>query len=294
MKASVEVITKEMAQKYLAKRDDDRPLSRQHLFELISRQKRGEWKINGDSLKFDNTGKLRDGQHRLMMVIETEVPITAVVVRDLEPDAFLTMDTGKSRNLSDVLAIQKRPNAVAIAASLRFISTYLFDRMRVGYSALSFEQLISVLDKHTEIPLSVEFVKLYSTNGRTPGRPGWPAVITACHYLFSRVDKAVTNDFIERYITGLRIEKPSDPVSVLRGQIVGYAAAKLKPNGYQIFGIICAAWNAHRAGREVNRAYKIPKSLPRRPLIDGFPKELYIKTQIDFLDTIDNSNHEEE
>ncbi|MBA7704212.1 hypothetical protein ES703_113013 [subsurface metagenome] len=63
METIVEKIDAELAAKYLAERDDDRPISNGHLRWLIERQKQGEWQINGDSIKFDANGMLRD-DHR--------------------------------------------------------------------------------------------------------------------------------------------------------------------------------------------------------------------------------------
>ncbi len=115
MTFDLETIDREKAQQYIAKNVGNRPVSRPHLNQLISRQQRAEWKTNGDSIRFDSNGDLRDGQHRLHMVMLTGIPIEAVVIRGVDPDAFVTMDTGKNRTITDVLAIRKEPNPRLLA-----------------------------------------------------------------------------------------------------------------------------------------------------------------------------------
>lgn len=278
MKTSVETIDAELAAKYIANRDDDRPISNGHLRWLIGRQRRGEWQINGDSIKFDTNGVLRDGQHRLMMVMQTGTPIEVVVVREIDPASFITMDTGKNRNLSDILTIKKYPNPAPLATALGWVYRYLVNRMYGAGARISHEQHLAVLDKHLELQDSIAFcVNL----GHPAGAPGYPAITKACHYLFTRIDNAAANDLIERYITGMRLEVQSDPVAVLRGQVIGYATKKVKPMNDQIFGLFALAWNAQREGREQKQSYTLRKRTSRRPKIGGFPKDLFLETQVE-------------
>ena len=278
MKTAVETIDVELAQRYLAERDDDRPFSNGHLRYLVERQKRGEWQTNGDSLKFDTDGKLRDGQHRMMMVMQTGIPIEVVVVRDIAPDAFITMDTGKNRNLSDILAIKKYPNHASLAQALIWVYRYVTDYMAQGGSRKSHEQQLGMLGKHSELQESVAFCL---NLGQPAGRPGFQGITMATHYLFSRIDTEAANDFIERYVTGLRLEEQTDPVAVLRGQVVSFATARVKPVALQVFRLYALAWNAKREGRQQKQLYKVRPTSPRRPKIDGFPKELFQESQME-------------
>ncbi|MBA7642156.1 hypothetical protein ES703_49843 [subsurface metagenome] len=275
MKTTIETIDKERAQEYIAKIDGNRPISNGYVRWLIGRQKRGEWQTNGDSIKFDTNGVLRDGQHRLMMVMQTGRPIEVVVVRDIDPASFITMDTGKNRNLSDVLAINKYQNSKLLAPALGWVHHYLANRMYPMGGRISHEQHLAVLDKHPELQQSVAF---FANFGHLSGSPRWPSITMACHYLFSRIDSSMADDFIQRYVTGARLEE-QDPVWVLRGQVTSYATARIKPQGDQIFGLFALAWNAQRNGREQKQNYKLRKHSRIRPKIDGFPKELLLESQ---------------
>jgi len=275
----LETIDREKAQQYIGKNVGNRPVSQSHLNQLIGRQRRAEWRTNGDSIRFDWNGDLRDGQHRLHMVMLTGIPIEAVVMHGIDPDAFVTMDTGKARSITDVFGIKKETNPRLLAAVVQWAYRYLADRMTGKIE--SHEVLLSVLDQHPELRDTVQF---YQGLNQPRGAPGYPAVTLGAHYLFSRVNKREADDFIERFVTGLRLQEGSDPVAILRGQVVSLAAPQtrlLLPN--QIFGLFVLAWNVQHSGKKVpKRGFNVPPRGAPRPNINGFPERLFIDAQLAF------------
>lgn len=271
----VETIDKEKAHQYLsAEHGNNRPFSAPHLIQLIGRQQRGEWKTNGDSIRFDADDQLRDGQHRLRMVVDTGIPIDVVVVRNIDPVAFMTMDVGKRRNLSDVLHIAKEDNSKELAPTLNTVWRYLYRKMTGTIG--SHEQVIAILDDHPQVRDSVAF---YRGLEKPPGPPGWQAISMTAHYLFSRVDAAAAEDFMTRYVTGENLESGS-PILLIRGQVVSLGTARTTPQGNQILSLLCRAWNTHRAGKEQKQRFQVPKSSSASPRIVGFPSELFLNRQL--------------
>lgn len=284
----VETIDREAAERYLnVDRGNNRPFSQNHLANLIGRQVRGEWVTNGDTIRFDTDGQLRDGQHRLRMVKQTGIPIQVVVVRDIDPTAFSTMDVGKKRSLGDVLYIEKEKNHTQLAGTLAWIWRYLTRKMK-PMSSGSHEEVRKILVEHPGTRGSVEF---YLNLDRPLSTPGWPSITMAIHYLFSRVESTVANDFIEKYVTGLGLAEPTDPIKVLRDQIIKYASDPRKPSAWQIFMLLCRAWNAHQANQPIKKKYTLPKVATASPKIIGFPKELFLESQLPFEE---NEEEEEE
>jgi hypothetical protein len=284
MKAKVETITKEVALKYLETMDGNRTASQYHLMDLVRRQKRGEWVPNGDTIRFDSDGHLRDGQHRLKMVIMTEVPIETVVVTGIDPAAFITMDTGKNRNLSDVLSINHYPNSWLLAGAVTNVRRYVSHLM--GESPhFSHEQQVTLLKKHAGLTNSVDFYLGLNSAG---GAPGYKSQMVAWHYLFSQVSPEASNDFVERLVTGLRLDERNDPVYQLREQLVSLAKSRhARPKSGEILGIGIFAWNAKQEGREQKKAYVLPKSMPT---IVGFPKNLLEVRQLELGDEGEETN----
>ena len=288
MKTEVETIDREAAERYLdLDRGNNRPFSPNHLADLVGRQMRDEWVTNGDTIRFDVDGQLRDGQHRLRMVKQTGIPIQVVVVRDIDPTAFSTMDVGKKRSLGDVLYIEKEKNHTQLAGTLAWVWRYLSRKMKPMRTG-SHEEMHKILAQH---PGTRDSVGFYLNLDHPLSSPGWPALTTAIHYLFSQVESTAANDFIEKYVTGLGLVEPTDPIKVLRDQIIKYASDPRKPSPWQIFTLLCRAWNAHQASQPIKKKYTLPKVATASPKIAGFPKELFLESQLSFEE---NEDEEEE
>jgi len=274
--STIETIGRKEAHEYLAESLANRNVRRAHVNDLIGRQLRGEWMTNGDTIRFDSGGNLRDGQHRLMMVANTGIPITVVVVRGISPDAFHTMDTGRGRSLADVFTIEGRDRPTDLAGAVEWVWRYLSNRL--SGSRGSHEQMRSFLGDHLDIQQTVVFCSQLAWNNASPS---YKPILRATHYLFTRSDRDAANNFTERLVTGLRIDSSDDPVGRLRNQLIGYEKPrKPHPNGVQIFGICVSAWNVFMSQKAQKIAYKLPaKRRPESPAIAGFPKELFLQKQ---------------
>lgn len=286
MQAVVEKITPETAATYLAKNAGNRSYNQTHLNNLMGRLQRHEWIPNGDAIRFDTAGNLRDGQHRLKMVVLSGIPIETVVVRDIDPGAFITMDTGKRRSLADVLSILGHEESRLLAASLPCVRRYV---MRRPPGTPSYEEYRITLEKHPDLEKSIEFFKSVD---QPAGAPGHPELTVATHYLFSKVSQEAANDFLTRLVTGLNLNNANDPIKRLRDQLVGYQKAKSKgriPSGDALFQIYVKAWNVMQTTGQQKAAYSIPNT-PQA--IKGFPKDL-IEVGHGQLGLIDNDEEAE-
>lgn len=65
--------------------------------------KKGLWRVNGETIIFNKSGELSNGQHRLSACVEANTPFLAIVLCNVDDDAFATIDTGKIRSGGDVL-----------------------------------------------------------------------------------------------------------------------------------------------------------------------------------------------
>ncbi len=269
MSCTVETITRETAVKYLAMRGSNRTLNAKHVENLAARQRRGEWIPNGDTIRFDTDDLLRDGQHRLEMVVQTDVPIETVVVRGLNPRAFVTMDTGRNRGLSDVLSIEGYDNSGMLASAVKMVYSVLRRRRSVGGPSVSSEQYMQALEKHSRIVDSLDYYQGVDKNNA----PNPPGTMIAAHYLFSLASPESANDFMDGLLTGLHLDDSDDPVMRLRTQLQGYKPRRaLKPQPMQIFDLIVLAWNAKQTGRPQRVNYRLVDSTPT---IRGLDKKFF-------------------
>lgn len=106
MTTVTENITPAKAQEYLRTNDANRPISKVYVRSYADTMRRGAWLMNGVPIIFDTEGRLLDGQHRLRAVVEAGIPVRFDVVRGAPSAAFTTYDTGRHRNLGQIIAMQ--------------------------------------------------------------------------------------------------------------------------------------------------------------------------------------------
>jgi hypothetical protein len=98
-----EWITPAIAEQYLEFNEKNRKL-RKETVEVYARDLRaGKWLISGDTIKFDSTGRLIDGQHRLKAILLANTATWGLVVRGVEPDVQRVLDTQARRSAADAL-----------------------------------------------------------------------------------------------------------------------------------------------------------------------------------------------
>lgn len=116
----IELVTPDAASAMLKRNSGNRPISKTVLDQYTKAILRGEWKVNGESIKLSASGRLLDGQHRLMAVARSGIPIHTYVARDIPEDVFGTLDQGKKRQGHDLLALKGEKYTAVMAAAIRW------------------------------------------------------------------------------------------------------------------------------------------------------------------------------
>ena len=102
LKMMVETITPQMAAAYLkANTDNYRRLNRQKVNQYASDIKNGLWQLNGETIVFDESGKLKNGQHRLAGIVAAGVPAKSIVVRGIADEVNI-YDSGMTRSVKQI------------------------------------------------------------------------------------------------------------------------------------------------------------------------------------------------
>jgi hypothetical protein len=113
-----------LAKEWLKQRGPNRPISKDNLRKIGDAMLALGFVVNGSTVVWDLLGFLIDGQHRLIEIIEKNVVLPIVTVRDVPVDAWKVIDVGKGRSAGDVLATHGVRNAHNVAASLKFLRSY--------------------------------------------------------------------------------------------------------------------------------------------------------------------------
>jgi hypothetical protein len=102
VKNVVMLVTPEKAGKFLEMNTDNRPVRSSWVNQLVGAITRGEWKTSHQGIAISKTGRLLDGQHRLMAIAQAGVPCMVNVALDVDDASTVCMDIGAKRNLDDI------------------------------------------------------------------------------------------------------------------------------------------------------------------------------------------------
>lgn len=90
LEVSVEVINPSEAAAYLQNNAMHRKIKQKKVDAYVGEMRDGKWQLNGKALIFDSNGRLLNGQHRLSAVVQSDVPLTTVVIRGVDPSVLET------------------------------------------------------------------------------------------------------------------------------------------------------------------------------------------------------------
>jgi len=242
---SLEAISPVDAEKYLASNiTTQRALQKKHVAYLADEMTSGRWKTNGDAIRFNRSGGLIDGQHRLMAIIDSGVTIKTMVARGIEDDAFLTIDTGrKVRGAGDFLHIDGEINCRNLAAALAIMLRIKAKAVHAT-SVFPVTTLVEALRENPEIRDSIIWGQKAAVRNVLR-----PAVAVSLHYLFSRVDKSAADSFFYTLDSGVPLSGLRDAPLALRETLF---RLKLKNGKRAVVGkayeiaLAIKAWNAYR------------------------------------------------
>ena len=210
-------INSEMATKLLKLNTANRPLDVRRAFKIAGAINRGEWQLNGDTIRISKNGVLLDGQHRLKGIELSGKTVKSYLIENLPDDVFMTIDTNaRTRAVGDILAIKGEKNYKLLASSSRL----LFWFKRNGTPLESKEtptpqQIEEIIAKYPAIKDSVYLF----------GKSKWlaryitPSTGAFCHFIFFEKYPEETKLFFEQLETGVGLEENS-PILRLRDRLI--------------------------------------------------------------------------
>lgn len=218
-------ITPEMATALLELNTSNRPLSRARVRMYADQMKRGQWKINGESIKTSCnplTGKIRllDGQHRLVACVESGVSFKTLAVSDLEESVFSVIDRGKARGNHDVLAIAGIKNGSHIAPAVKYficLEAGLNPRNKDAIMLISGEDVLDYTRRHFD---HVEWAYQHGrrvTSAIGGIRTAW--IIFAGIVAQERGERDSVDAFLQPMVTGENLVN-GDPRLALRNWVI--------------------------------------------------------------------------
>jgi len=211
----------------------------------------GKWIINGESIKFSSSGRLLDGQSRLMAIVLANVPAILEVRSGLPDIAQASMDNGEVRKGSHTLEMLGENNPKLLATALKFawlMESGMFEKSSFGSKrVLENSELKPLLEKHLALKASVGWAvtdghKLSNFIPRSEGA-FW-------HYWLGRVDPVMRDRFFSSLLDGVGLTKVS-PIYHLRERFFMRNRGVETADRAERAAIIIKAWNATLRGLNI-------------------------------------------
>jgi hypothetical protein len=251
-------ITPSMAQDILSHNDNNRPLNPRTLNRYIEDMKEGRWMFNGDTITLDKKGNLLNGQHRLTAVLQSGVTIDGLIIEDVDPEAFTTMDIGRRRTGADALIIAEDvKNATCCSAVCSHIINYKDAVKYKGpYRRVNKNGPVrhdQIVDTYNEYPKISEYIREgYNLTTTTKFIP--LSMQVALRLLMDELDEEASKTFWVKFEDGSNLGK-TNPINALRSRYIGHLSqnAGKKMDRNLSFNLVCRAWNLWRSGKQASR-----------------------------------------
>jgi hypothetical protein len=212
----VENIGPAKAESYLKTMAANRKLWADTVVKYARDMTRGCWRLNGDSIRFDEEGALVDGQHRLHAVISSGVTISTLVVRGIPVGANVVMDDGRKRRPGDYLQIMGVPNANSMSAALVLVFK-TFCGTLWNMSGRSHPTRSELLALHADI--GDELAELVQESYTCGHHVCPPAIVAALTFMFRQVNRPLADAWKDGLLSGANL-KVDSPILLLRSRLV--------------------------------------------------------------------------
>lgn len=253
IRASVEEITRPVAQHLLDNMAINRTLRQKDVEKYAGAMNRGQFKgENGETIIINADGLLIDGQHRLRGFLATNLESIKllVVTGATDPDSI---NQGRSRTPADVLAMHGYRNVFALAAAARWL--YVYENswptgLRGQRSAVTIESTQEIVKEHSDLCDAVDTVvqKYRKTSTLlTPSVASFVRVVT------NRIDGEKSDQFLQALDDGIVGAPETKTLHTLRERLLIRNTRSGHLTGSDIVVLCVRSWNALREGRELTR-----------------------------------------
>ena len=244
---SVVEISPEIAREWLERNIGNRPIGQAHVAKLEGFIREGKWKMAGDPIRFSNSGKLIDGQHRLHAILNAGIAVTCVVMRGFDDEIFDVLDGGRNRQKSDILFIELGL-PVETCKILASGTGWVLDYEREQYGFHGRAEKNEVLEFVKRNPLMIAAAE-YAQG--LPRNCPVPRSIAAFFYFHaSQRNQASAERFLERFMIGA-VDGASDNLLYLRNRCFSASVDRRPLSRPQVMRALIRLWNAEQRSKPI-------------------------------------------
>jgi hypothetical protein len=228
---------------------DNRSINQHRVTAYVNDIVKGNWREDtGECIKFSKTGKLLDGQHRLLAILKSGISINLHIANNLEDSVFNVLDTGKPRGGMDAMKIAGVSAYAQLSAT---IQKYVILK-NGGYrsdkgNALSNSELLKIYNLR---PLYWDAKGNYTNRQKLKFNHIMSAtLIGSFSATFDDKDIIASEMFFEELCTGRDIT--NETIDVLRNRLIKDKLTKINKISKKVeIAFIIKTWNAYRLNKE--------------------------------------------
>lgn len=263
-----EKVTPELAKDLLTLNTDNRPIKDTTVKRYTEDMKAGEWAFTGESIGISNEGKLLNGQHRLLAIINSGTTQVFHLQSGLEPKTFNKMDIGKLRSAGDTLAMQGFTNYGIVATIVRYVTMYnagmladyITGNNKTKFSNQELADYATGLNRDLLQNSATAASKYYARMKFMDTTTFGPLM-----YIFHKINSEDMYNFFDMLASGDGIGVDNySPIYVLRNKLLNSTMSGSKITPRHKFAVIIKAWNAFRQHKTVKiLAYSDTDEFPK-------------------------------
>jgi hypothetical protein len=135
MEFKKQLVTPSIAKQYLEANIKNRTVRMPVVLRYAQDMKEGRWKEDtAELIKISKTGVVLDGQHRLYAVIKANIPVYLHVAIGVPDEVFDVLDTGATRNATDVFGISGVLNNNILPSIMQTYFALKNNRQAIAYT----------------------------------------------------------------------------------------------------------------------------------------------------------------
>lgn len=258
------------ASEMLEKNTKNRNISATRLMQYAKDMKNNRWKESGNTISVGPDGRLLNGQHRLMALVEAGITMDFIVVTEDSDETFDIFDTGLNRNVAVLLRMHGIADASIVSGIAKMVQMYDSNPGNVWHaSTLTKQELIEFAQAHKE---EAEFYANLSTLFAYHIKCGknWYA---AGMYLISRDTKHSDklDEFHKSLCEGVGMTS-DDPRLAFRNYLIRQGAPHTMWEQQSYVGLLLRTWNDWIHGEKKTQVRWMRTSLPM-PKVDADPSK---------------------
>jgi hypothetical protein len=182
---------------------NNRPKGTKHAENLAREIADGDYGLTGDTVKFADSGRMLDGQHRFEGCAKQKKAIVSHTVFGLSEEIFDLIDQGKKRTAADVLSMCGVKNATIIAGAVSWVKN-IRDRRR-NDAGLGGRVTVRDIKELAIGPMAglqdwTNEAHMLNAAFKQP-----PSLMCAILFEISRHSRLVATDFAQSWLSGARV-----------------------------------------------------------------------------------------